>query len=132
MKHRLNILFLTLFVLSLPAAARQDSIKNRLVLNDGSVYTGQMRLRKPYGTGRTDHANGDVYEGAYEKGYRKGVGLRLPADALSKLAPAYSPQGAMWLPSASPPLPCRRAFTCGPTAHTTPVNGRETNVREQA
>ena len=53
----------------------QDSIKqdkkNRLVLSDGSIYTGQMRLRKPYGTGRTEHVNGNVYEGAYEKGLRK-------------------------------------------------------------
>ena len=65
MKHRTDILFLILILVSLPAMARQDSIRNRLVLSDGSVYTGQMRLRKPYGTGRTDHANGDVYEGAY-------------------------------------------------------------------
>ena len=75
MKHRTDILFLILILVSLPAMARQDSIRNRLVLSDGSVYTGQMRLRKPYGTGRTDHANGDVYEGAYEKGFRKGVGI---------------------------------------------------------
>ena len=65
MKHRPYILLLILSLFCLPAAARQDSIKNRLVLDDGSVYTGQMRLRKPYGTGRTDHINGDVYEGAY-------------------------------------------------------------------
>ena len=75
MRHRPDILIL--FVLSffcLTAKAQQDS-KNRLVLNDGSVYTGQMKLRKPSGTGRTDYVNGDVYEGAYEKGLRKGVGI---------------------------------------------------------
>ena len=59
--------------------ARQDSIKqeqkNRHVLSDGSVYIGQMKLRKPSGTGRMEYVNGDVYEGAYEKGLRKGVGI---------------------------------------------------------
>ena len=77
MRHRLNNLILTLIISAfcLPVSGRQDSIRNRLVLSDGSVYNGQMRLRKPYGTGRTDHANGDVYEGAYEKGLRKGVGI---------------------------------------------------------
>ena len=75
MRHRLGILILFITAFCLPTVARQDSIKNRLVLDDGSVYTGQMKLRKPYGTGRTDHVNGDVYEGAYEKGQRKGVGI---------------------------------------------------------
>ena len=77
---RLRMIYI-IVLLSLPLVtwARQDSIKqeqkNRHVLSDGSVYIGQMKLRKPSGTGRMEYVNGDVYEGAFEKGLRKGVGI---------------------------------------------------------
>ena len=74
MRYGPGILILMLLLSGTEAWAQQDG-KNQLVLSDGSVYTGQMKLRKPNGTGRTDHVNGDVYEGAYEKGLRKGVGI---------------------------------------------------------
>ncbi len=35
---------------------------------DGSVYTGEMKGRKPNGKGKTVFKNGDVYEGEYIKG----------------------------------------------------------------
>ena len=38
---------------------------------DGSVYTGEMKGRKPNGKGKTVFKNGDVYEGEYIKGKRK-------------------------------------------------------------
>ena len=34
---------------------------------DGSVYTGEMKGRKPNGKGKTVFKNGDVYEGEYVK-----------------------------------------------------------------
>ena len=34
----------------------------------GSVYTGEMKGRKPNGKGKTVFKNGDVYEGEYVKG----------------------------------------------------------------
>ena len=37
---------------------------------DGSVYTGEMKGRKPNGKGKTVFKNGDVYEGEYIKGKR--------------------------------------------------------------
>ena len=37
---------------------------------DGSVYTGEMKSRKPNGKGKTVFKNGDVYEGEYVKGKR--------------------------------------------------------------
>ena len=78
MRLRLIYIFV-LLSFPLTSWARQDSVKleqkNRHVLSDGSVYIGQMKLRKPSGTGRMEYVNGDVYEGAYEKGLRKGVGI---------------------------------------------------------
>ena len=80
MRPVLNILLFMLFmpVTSWAGDAKQDSIrqeqKKRHVMSDGSVYTGQMKLRKPSGTGRMEYVNGDVYEGSYEKGLRKGTG----------------------------------------------------------
>ena len=41
---------------------------------DGSIYTGELRGRKPYGYGKTVFPNGDVYEGDYVKGKREGHG----------------------------------------------------------
>ena len=35
---------------------------------DGSVYTGEIKGRKPNGKGKTVFQNGDVYEGEYVKG----------------------------------------------------------------
>ena len=35
---------------------------------DGSVYTGEMKGRKPNGKGKTVFKNGDIYEGEYIKG----------------------------------------------------------------
>ena len=35
---------------------------------DGSVYTGEMKGRKPNGKGKTVFKNGNVYEGEYVKG----------------------------------------------------------------
>lgn len=35
---------------------------------DGSVYTGEMKGRKPNGKGKTVFKNGDVFEGEYVKG----------------------------------------------------------------
>ena len=42
---------------------------------DGSVYTGEMKGRKPNGKGKTVFKNGDVYEGEYVKGQREGYGI---------------------------------------------------------
>ena len=42
---------------------------------DGSVYTGEMKGRKPNGKGKTIFKNGDVYEGEYVKGKREGFGV---------------------------------------------------------
>ena len=42
---------------------------------DGSVYTGEMKGRKPNGKGKTVFKNGDVYEGEYVKGKREGFGV---------------------------------------------------------
>ena len=42
---------------------------------DGSVYTGEMKGRKPNGKGKTVFKNGDVYEGEYIKGKREGYGI---------------------------------------------------------
>ena len=39
---------------------------------DGSVYTGEMKGRKPNGKGKTVFKNGDVFEGEYVKGKREG------------------------------------------------------------
>ena len=44
-------------------------------LKDGSVYTGEMKGRKPNGRGKTVFKNGDVYEGDYVKGKREGHGI---------------------------------------------------------
>lgn len=41
---------------------------------DGSVYTGEMKGRKPNGKGKTVFKNGNVYEGEYVKGKREGYG----------------------------------------------------------
>ena len=38
---------------------------------DGSVYTGEMKGRKPNGKGKTVFKNGDVFEGEYVKGKRE-------------------------------------------------------------
>ena len=42
---------------------------------DGSVYTGEMKGRKPNGKGKTVFKNGDVFEGEYVKGKREGLSL---------------------------------------------------------
>ena len=42
---------------------------------DGSVYTGEIKGRKPNGKGKTVFKNGDVYEGEYVKGKREGYGV---------------------------------------------------------
>ena len=61
-----------------------DKIKNTFsseirigtyTFKDGSVYTGEMKGRKPNGRGKTVFKNGDVYEGEYVKGKREGYGV---------------------------------------------------------
>ena len=47
---------------------------------DGSVYTGEMKGRKPNGKGKTVFKNGDVYEGEYIKGKREGFGIYMFPD----------------------------------------------------
>lgn len=47
---------------------------------DGSVYTGEMKGRKPNGKGKTVFKNGDVYEGEYVKGKREGFGTYIFPD----------------------------------------------------
>ena len=42
---------------------------------DGSVYTGEMKGRKPTGKGKTVFKSGDTYEGDYVKGKREGYGV---------------------------------------------------------
>lgn len=42
---------------------------------DGSVYTGEMKGRKPNGKGKTVFKNGNVYEGEYVKGNVKDMVL---------------------------------------------------------
>ena len=38
---------------------------------DGSLYTGDLKRRKPHGMGKTVFKNGDTYEGEYFKGLRQ-------------------------------------------------------------
>ena len=47
---------------------------------DGSVYTGEMKGRKPNGKGKTVFKNGNVYEGEYVKGKREGYGIYMFPD----------------------------------------------------
>lgn len=47
---------------------------------DGSVYTGEMKGRKPNGKGKTVFKNGDVFEGEYVKGKREGYGIYMFPD----------------------------------------------------
>ena len=42
---------------------------------DGSVYTGEIKGRKPHGKGKTLFKSGDSYEGEYVKGKREGYGI---------------------------------------------------------
>ena len=42
--------------------------------DNGAVYTGEIKGRKPNGKGKTVFKNGDVYEGEYVKGKREGYG----------------------------------------------------------
>ena len=52
----------------------QDNSKNQLVLEGGVLYTGETFANVPHGEGRAEYANGDVYEGAWNRGQREGQG----------------------------------------------------------
>ena len=54
--------------------SQQKSRQEITRFKDGSVYTGEMKGRKPNGKGKTVFKNGDVYEGEYVKGKREGFG----------------------------------------------------------
>ena len=51
---------------------------------DGSVYTGEMKGRKPNGKGKTVFKNGDAYEGEYIKGKREVRRSVVPGSATRK------------------------------------------------
>ena len=65
-------------------AAKPDSVRidrrSTYFFDDGSVYIGQKRFGKPFGTGYTEFVNGDKYEGEYVKGLREGIGIHKYAD----------------------------------------------------
>ena len=48
--------------------------------DNGAVYTGEIKGRKPNGKGKTVFKNGDVYEGEYVKGKREGYGTYMFPD----------------------------------------------------
>lgn len=60
---------------------------------DGSVYTGEMKGRKPNGKGKTVFKNGDVYEGEYVKGKREGYGEWTKLDSAEVVHGSFSMKG---------------------------------------
>lgn len=42
---------------------------------NGAVYTGELRKRRPEGSGKTLYLNNDIYNGEYKKGQREGYGV---------------------------------------------------------
>ena len=46
-----------------------------LTLKDGTVYTGELKGKRPHGQGKAIYKNGDTYEGAFVKGKRQGHGV---------------------------------------------------------
>ena len=63
------------FVLSLPSLVEAQIKIGNYSFKDGSVYTGELKGRRPNGKGKTLFKNGDSYEGEYVKGTREGYGV---------------------------------------------------------
>ena len=46
-----------------------------IVLRDGSVYTGQVKRKRPHGSGCVVYVNGDKYTGTFLNGVCHGTGI---------------------------------------------------------
>lgn len=69
-------IILYICILLLPQiASSQKIVLGSCYTADKGLYQGEMLGNKPHGKGKTDFANGDVYEGEYEKGKRQGYGV---------------------------------------------------------
>ena len=63
---------------------KQDNKNARtgeITLKDGVRYIGEVRLRRPHGTGKAIYRNGDIYEGEFAKGKRSGKGKMLEMES---------------------------------------------------
>ena len=104
MKHIFTIIFSLLLICS--ASQAQDSrdgskpfLKSvfnssgkkkesvNVTLRDGSVYTGELRRKRPHGNGSVQYANGDKYCGTFLDGYRHGSGSRVIIRRTKNMAP---------------------------------------------
>ena len=63
------------FFSKVKSAFTADITIGTYTFKDGSVYTGEMKNRRPNGKGRTVFKNGDTYEGEYSRGKRHGYGV---------------------------------------------------------
>ena len=59
---------------TLDAPRRKTEIKS-VTLKDGTLYTGEMKGKRPHGAGKATYRNGDTYEGGFLKGVRHGQGV---------------------------------------------------------
>ena len=92
MKHIFTIILSLLFVCSVSQAQdsrdgstpfvktifKSSGKKNEAVaitLRDGSLYTGELRRKRPHGNGTVQYANGDKYRGTFFDGCRHGSGI---------------------------------------------------------
>ena len=64
----------TNIIKNLIAFEEQTEGVKTIKLSDLSIYTGQIRNKKPCGNGIVYYSNGDVYQGSFENGERKGKG----------------------------------------------------------
>ena len=68
-----KIVIFLFIILSVSAVRAQEIVVGTCKVAGGS-YTGEMFRGKPWGKGKAIYANGDVYEGQFEKGRRQGEG----------------------------------------------------------
>ena len=71
---RIYILY-TLSLLFISSSISAQIKIGNYAFKDGSVYTGELKGKKPNGKGKTVFKNGNVYEGEYIKGKREGHGV---------------------------------------------------------
>ena len=91
MKRIFTIIFSALFISGISQAQSSGSTTSFLktifnnyekqkevvsmTLRDGSVYTGEIKRKRPHGNGTVQYANGDVYSGTFLDGSRHGSGV---------------------------------------------------------
>ena len=68
------LVYTTVAIISVTVSAQKISLGS-CYTHDNGQYQGEMLGGKPHGKGITHFANGDVYEGEYEKGRRQGYGV---------------------------------------------------------